>query len=271
MSLQEDLIARADHLKVVSRYGVGFDNIDVGALTRRGIPLAVVGQDNAVSVAEHTMYLIFAAAKMGQTYDRAVRNGDWQYRDSLAATELSGKRVFIIGMGRIGRKVAALAQAFGMRISFHDPAPRATDLGADWVRVHDLAEGLRDADVVTLHVPLTESTMSLIGGPELAMMKPSAILVSTSRGGVVDEAALASALSGGGLRAAGLDVFVDEPVQTSNPLLALGNVVLSPHMAALSYECAERMSLTAAKNCLDGVAGCLDAALVVNNEVLVRR
>ncbi len=266
--ISEALIARAPKLKVVSRFGVGFDNIDVAALTRRGIPLAVVGQDNAVAVAEQTLYLMLAAMKMGLTYDRAVRSGNWLYRDSMAATELAGKRVLIIGMGRIGRGVASLCQAFAMTVSFFDPLLETRELDPGWLRVDELLAGLSAADAVSVHVPLTDATRSLLGANEMAAMKRSAVLVSTSRGGIIDEAALARALAMGTIRAAGLDVFETEPVPEDNALLKLDNVILSPHMSALSYECAERMSITAAKNCLDGINGCLNPARVVNVEVL---
>ena len=266
--LPASLIARATKLKVVSRYGVGYDNIDVAALTQRKIPLAVVGKDNAASVAEQTLYLMLAAAKAGLLYDRATRSGDWFFRDSLVARDLSGKRLLIVGLGRIGQVVGNLCQAFGMTITFYDPHVSAVALGLNWAQSPDLMTGLREADVVTIHAPLLPTTRALIGEKEMAAMKPSSIIVSTSRGGLVDEGALARALANGTIHAAGLDVFEKEPVTADNPLLKLDNVVLSPHMAALSYECAERMSLTAAKNCLDGLLGHLDPARVVNAEVL---
>lgn len=266
--LGADLIRQARNLRVVSRFGVGFDNIDVGELTRSSIPLAVVGENNAVSVAEHTLYLILAASKMGIAYDRAVRSGNWGYRESLMASDLSGKRVLVIGLGRIGSTVGKLCEAFGLIVSYYDPRPELQGAQAGWERVDDLHSGLASADVVSIHVPLTPSTRSLIGAPEFALMKKTSVIVSTSRGGIVNEVDLARALESGQIRAAGLDVFESEPVSAANPLLGLANAVLSPHMAALSLECAERMAVAAARNCIDGIEGRLNPALVVNPKVL---
>ena len=266
--LPANLIERAANLKVVSRYGVGYDNIDVAALTKRRIPLTVIGNENAVSVAEHTLYLMLAAAKAGLPHDRATRQGNWRFRDTQSATDLMGKEVLIVGLGRIGQKVGKLCEALGMIVKFFDPQVDARALGVSWPQRTDLIAGLRAADVVTLHVPLLPATRGLIGEFELAAMKSTAIIVSTARGGVLDEAALARALVNGSIRAAALDVFETEPVASDNPLLTLDNVVLSPHVASLTSEGTERMALAAARNCLDGLRGHLDRAYVVNAEVL---
>jgi D-3-phosphoglycerate dehydrogenase / 2-oxoglutarate reductase len=269
MVFNKHLVSLAGRLKVVSRYGVGVDNIDVGALSSRGIPVAVVGNENAVSVAEHTLYLILAAMKMGIAYDAATRNGNWKLRDAGLATDLNSKTIFIIGLGRIGFRVAELCEAFGMEVTFFDPNPTVLASAKRWRRATDLIAGLREADVVTVHTPLEASTRSLLGRAELAVMRKSAVIVSTCRGGVVEESSLATALANGDLRGAALDVFDEEPVAASNPLLKLQNVVLSPHMAALTREGVKRMSLAAAQNCLDGIEGRLDPQKVVNSAALV--
>jgi D-3-phosphoglycerate dehydrogenase len=266
--LRADAIACAPHLKVVSRHGVGYDNVDVAALTARRIPLAVVGPVNAVSVAEHAMFLLLAAAKRGVVNDRAVRSGDWDVRDALAAVELAGKTLVVVGFGRIGRAVAARAEAFGMRILAYDPILDPTAVDPTVELAQSLDEALAAADAVSLHLPFGPGTHNLIDAARLARMKPSAILVNTARGGLVDEAALADALRAGRLAAAGLDVFAEEPPAPDDPLIALDNVVLSPHAAALTTDCAIRMSMVAARNCLDGLDGRVDPALVVNPEVL---
>jgi D-3-phosphoglycerate dehydrogenase len=261
-------IAAAQNLKVVSRHGVGYDNVDLPALNARRIPLAVVGAVNAVSVAEHALYMLLATMKCGAAYDRAVRTGPWNFRNSLAAREIDGKALLILGYGRIGREVARRAAAFGMRIMVHDPFLPASAIAGPAEPAADLDAGLAEADAVSLHLPLTPQSRHIIDAARLARMKPSAVLISTARGGLIDEAALVDALRANRLAAAGLDVFDEEPPPADHPLFSLDNVVLSPHSASLTQESAMRMSMVAAQNCLDGLDGKLDPSLVVNREVL---
>lgn len=264
-------IEGARQLKVVSRHGVGYDNIDLPALNARRIPLTVVGAANAVSVAEHTFFLLLSAVKRGLAYDRAVREGRWSLRNSLGARELDGKTLLVVGLGRIGRNVAAKAQAFGMRVIAYDPFLNEAPGGSGIELAPDLDEALAKTDAVTLHVPMTASTRMLFDASRLARMKASAVLICTARGGLVDETALAAALKEGRLAAAGLDVFAEEPPAAHHPLFALDNVILSPHSAALTEECAVRMSTVSAQNCLDALDGRLDPNLVVNPDVLRAR
>ncbi len=264
-------IEGARQLKVVSRHGVGYDNIDLPALNARRIPLTVVGAVNAVSVAEHTFFLLLSAVKRGLAYDRAVREGRWSLRNSLGARELDGKTLLVVGLGRIGRNVAAKAQAFGMRVIAYDPFLNEAPGGSGIELAPDLDEALAKTDAVTLHVPMTASTRMLFDASRLARMKASAVLICTARGGLVDETALAAALKEGRLAAAGLDVFAEEPPAADHPLFALDNVILSPHSAALTEECAARMSTVSAQNCLDALDGRLNPSLVVNPDVLRAR
>lgn len=259
----------AARLRVVSRHGVGYDNVPVDALSRKGIPLTLVGNVNAVTVAEHTLFMILALAKQCIPYDRAVRDGRWGIRDSFAATELAGKTLLILGFGRIGREVARRAAAFDLRVLAHDPyvdRQAMSALGAEWVE--DWRAVLSAADFVTLHLPRTPETVGAIGPAELAAMRPTAYLVNAARGGLVDEIALAEALGAGRIAGAGLDTFDSEPPVSGHPLLALENVILSPHTAGLTEECAARMGTAAAQNALDGIDGRLNPELVVNREVL---
>lgn len=257
------VIDKATRLRIVSRHGVGFDAVDVAALDRRGIPLTVVGDVNSVSVAEHTMMLMLGLAKQVLAHDRAVRGTDWECRNQFAAVELSGKTVLLFGFGRIGRRVARLAQGFGMRVFAHDPGVGPEVMRAEGVEpVADLDAALSLADVVSLHAPL--SAKALIGAAELAKLKPTALLINTARGGLVDEAALTEALAQGRLAGAGLDVFASEPPPPDHPLRKSDRVLLSPHTAGLTQEAAIRMSRSAAQNILDYFAGTLDPALVVN-------
>jgi D-3-phosphoglycerate dehydrogenase len=266
--LDRDLIERADRLRIVSRHGVGYDNVDVAALTERRIPLTVVGNVNAVTVAEHTLYLMLTLAKRGFAHDQATRRGDWLFRDGFVATELSGKTVLICGFGRIGRGVAKRCAAFDMRVAVCDPMVADTVIHADgYEYVDNLREALPRADFVTLHLPLTAESKAMINAETLGLMKPGAFLINTARGGLVDEAALVAALKEGRIAGAGLDVFVDEPPAADNPLVGLENVVLSPHIGGLTLECAMRMAEVTVRNVLDLLDDKLDRDLVVNREV----
>ena len=261
--LTGDLIAKCRNLKMVSRHGVGYDAVDVDALNERGIPLAIVADVNSRTVAEHAMMLMLAAGRRLLKYHAAAGGNDWNYRNSLEAEELFGKTLLIIGFGRIGRRLARLAQAFGMNVKIHDPylKPDTSDM-EDARLVADLKGALGTADYVSIHIPKTDAP--ILGAGELAAMKPSAIVINTARGGVVDEAALADALANGELAAAGVDVFEDEPPPAGHPLSRLDQVVMTPHSAGMTLECAERMAVSSAQNIVDFFNGNLDRALVVN-------
>ena len=261
--LSAGTIREAERLRIVSRHGVGYDSIDLPTLNERGIALAIVGDVNSVSVSEQAMMLLLAAAKRAVRSDRAVRGGNWAWRNRLEQTELSGKRLLIVGFGRSGRHLARMAAAFGMDIRAYDPLLQRQGWPEGPVApVATLDEGLAEADFVSVHAPRTDKPV--IAEAELAMMKPPAILVNTARGGVVDETALISSLRDGRLAAAGLDVFEEEPPLPDNPLLAMDQVVLSPHIAGLTAECAERMAVSSVQNVLDFFAGKANPALVVN-------
>jgi D-3-phosphoglycerate dehydrogenase len=263
-------IERAEHLKVVSRHGVGYDNIDVEALTRRGIPLAIAADANATAVAEHALYFMLALAKQGLRYDRATREGEWAVRNSLDAVDLLGRRVLIMGFGRIGREVARRCAAFGMAVMVYDPYVQANVIEAagDYRSVPDFEAALGDTDVLTVHMPLGVESRGLIGAAELAALPAHAFVINAARGGIVDETALHDALTSGKIAGAGLDVFDQEPPPEDHPLFALDNVILSPHSAGLSKEAAIRMAVSTARNVLAGIDGKLDPSMVVNREVL---
>ncbi|HEY7749566.1 MAG TPA: hydroxyacid dehydrogenase [Aestuariivirgaceae bacterium] len=267
--LSKEAINGASKLKIVARHGVGYDNIDMAALNERRIPLALVGNVNSVSVAEHTLYLLLACIKQGIAYDRAVREGRWTIRDTLGARDLKGKALLLVGLGRIGLEVARRAKALGLKILAYDPWIKQNSIEEkDITFVAELDRGLAEADVVSLHLPLTAETRRLFDKENIGKMKEGAVLICTARGGLIDENALAEALQEGRLAGAGLDVFEDEPPPSGHRLLHLSNVVLSPHSAALTEECAERMAIISAQNCLDGLDGRLDPALVANRQVL---
>ena len=260
------VLQAAPRLKVISRHGVGFDNIPVDYCTSRGVPVSIVGDVNAISVAEQTMFLILAAARGGIALDDAIRRGDFQARSRIMGVELKGRALLVVGCGRIGREVAERAAAFGMRILIFDPyADRNNGLEATFVE--NLAEGLRTADVLSLHVPLGAETQNLIGPRELALLPLGAIVINTARGGILDEAALLEFIRSGRLRAAGLDTFSEEPLPIGHPFLAERRIVLSPHSAALTEESLLAMGLATARNALAGLDGALDPALVINPSV----
>ena len=195
------LIEAAPRLEAVSRHGVGYDNVDVAALDARRVPLTIVGDVNAVPVAEQALFMMLALAKKGAALDRAVRTGEFAKRDSSGTTELWRKTVLILGFGRIGRQVSARCRAFGMIVLAYDPYVEAATIEAgDGRAVEDFRSALGEADYVTLHMPLGLETANMIGGAELAAMKPSACLINVARGGLAGEAALYAALRDGGYR-----------------------------------------------------------------------
>jgi len=259
-------LARATRLKVVSRHGVGYDSVDVAALNARGIALTITAGVNTTSVAEHTMMLLLAAAKRARAADCAVRTGDWHWRNRLAQQEISGKRLLVIGYGRIGQCVARLAAGFGMTIRAYDPALARQGWPVDGVAtlakpVTTLTDGLAWADCITLHAPRADAPV--LGAAEFAHMKPGVILANTARGGVVDEAALADALASGRVGAAGIDVFEEEP-PVHSPLFDQPNVLLTPHVAGLTAECSERMAVMAIENAVNYLNGSIAPEYIVN-------
>jgi len=231
------LIEQAADLQFIQKSGSGSDWFDVEALTGLGVMLAVNSGFNAVNVAEHTVMLTLMCLRGGFGFMQRLRHGVWERTSlSLPPVLLDSKTVGIIGMGAIGTRVARAMIGLGARVIAHQRQPRALEevlASVTWVSLDDL---LREADIVTLHVPLTDETRAMIGLRELSLMKPSATLINTSRGKVIDERALYEALRKGHLRAAGLDVFEDEPTPAENPLLALENVYATPHVAGAAQE-----------------------------------
>ena len=264
----------APRLKVCARYGVGFDSVDVPACSARGVAVMVANGSNDLSVAEHAMMLMLAIARRAVQFDARVKSGGWWPEDlgkggPLAMADLAGRTALVVGYGRIGTRVARLCQAFGMRVLVLDPGFTPARLAADgMVPVRDLHAALAEADVVTLHCPLRPETRHLLDARAFAAMRPNAILVNTARGPVVDEAALVAALRAGRLMGFGSDVLEVEPALRDNPLFALPNVILSPHLAASTEEGLARMARIAAQNILDVLDGRPDPAMMVNPEIL---
>ncbi|MDQ3696443.1 MAG: phosphoglycerate dehydrogenase, partial [Gemmatimonadota bacterium] len=226
--ITREALADATRLKVIGRAGVGVDTIDVAAATERGIAVLNAPAGNTVSAAELTFALLLALVRRVAAADRSMRDGKWE-RTKFSGTELYGKTLGLVGAGRIGGEVARRARAFEMRVIVYDPylnEERALALGAELASLDDL---LAAADVLSIHVPLTESTAGLIGDRELGLMRPGAMLVNAARGGVVREEALVRALRERRIAGAALDVYEQEPLPADHPLRTLENVVLTPH------------------------------------------
>ena len=227
-------IAAAPRLRLIQHQGVGYDKTDVAAAAARGIPVALCPAGTSIGVAEHVFLLILALYKQLRAAEGALRNGSWlQWELRPGSFELAGKTVGLVGLGRIGREVASRARAFAAEVAYYDvvrAAPEAEK--AVGVRFLPFADLLAQADIVSLHLPLTPATRHVIGAPELAQMRPNAILINTARGPLVDEPALIAALQAGQIAGAGLDVFEAEPLPAGHPLAALTNVVLTPHISA---------------------------------------
>ena len=269
LPLRAEMLEASTRLKVIARHGVGCDNIDLEVATARKIPVATVGDANAVTVAELTLYFMLAASKKARHYDDSVRRGEFLVREAADHLELYGRTVLIIGFGRIGRRVAARCKAFEMRVECCDPyIPQMEIIDAGCTPVADLAEALPRADYVSVHVPLNDETRHLIDRAALARMKPGAILANAARGPIVDGAALHEALQSGHLAGAGLDVFDEEPPRLDDPLLSHPATVLMPHMGGSSRGAFIRMATRCAQNVLDALDDKLDSSFVFNTEAL---
>ena len=268
--LAEADIQAGPRLRVVARHGVGYDMVDVAALTRRGILLMVTADANSTSVAEQALYFMMALAKRGAAFNAMVREHRWHDRWSEERpAELLGKTVVIVGFGRSGTRVARLCLALGMTVRVYDPyVDPAAMAAAGCLPESDLDAALPRADFVTLHCPKTTETLGMFNAARLARMKPTAYVVNTARGGVIDQHALHAALTTGVIRGAGLDVFDREPPAPDDPLLKLPNVIVAPHMAGVTTEAFDRMSTAVADNLLSVLDGRPRVENVVNREVL---
>lgn len=270
--VDDELMAAAPRLKVVSNFAVGYDNIDVAAATRRRIVVTNTPEVLTETVADFAFCLLLAAARRLVEADAYTRAGHWKTWEPLllAGQDLYRATLGLVGLGRIGSAVARRAKGFAMRILYYDPYRREDlerDLGIEY-RPH-LDDVLREADFVSVHVPLSDATRHLLGRDQFAMMKRSAVFVNTSRGPVVDQQALAEALASGEIYAAGIDVFEREPVPADDPLLKLANVIVAPHIASASIPTRIRMATLAAENLVAVLQGQTPPNLV-NPEVVAR-
>ena len=245
------VIENSPNLKVIGRTGVGYDTVDVKTASAHGIPVVITPGANNRSVAEHAVAMMFALSKNlieGQT---ELCAGNWEIRGAKKAFELEGKTIGILGLGAIGRETAKICSGCGMKIAAYDPfmtRNQVEDCGA--VFYEDYRELLRDSDVVSIHVPLTEQTKNMISGEELKLMKKTALLINCSRGGIIDEDQLVQALKNGIIAGAGTDVFCNEPPKADDPMLNCPNLIVSPHSAAQTREAVIKMAQMCVKGCL---------------------
>lgn len=236
----EEVLDRAEWLKVIGRAGIGLDNVDVEAATRRGVLVVNAPQSNIVSAAEHTIALMLAQARNIPQANYALKSGRWE-RERFQGVELHGKTLGVVGLGRVGTMVGQRALSFGMRVVAYDPyvsKDRAKQLGVELMP--NLEALLVQSDIITIHLPRTPETEGLIGEREIALMRDGARIVNTSRGGIVDERALVNAIRDGKLGGAALDVFSEEPVPKAHPLLVLEQVVATPHLGAATQEAQDK-------------------------------
>jgi len=265
----EPEIEASKDTKVVTRIGVGYDAVDVPALSRRKIPLMVAGTANSPSVAEQALFMMLTLAKRAVEMHSLVKDGKWADRLGMLPYDLFGKTVLIVGFGRIGTRTAKRCLAMEMNVLVYDPYKPAADIAAAGCEaVGDLDAALPRADFVSIHCPKTPETVGMFDAERLQRMKPTAYLINTARGGIVDEAALYRALVSGKLAGAGLDVFAQEPPPSGHSLFELSNVIMAPHVAGVTREAVDRMSVQTARNILSALDGDPIRQNVINQDVL---
>ena len=256
VQMDAQAIAKAPNLKVMARTGAGVDNVDLDAATERGILVCNLVGINSVSVAEHAMSFILSLGKQLPFYDNAMRTGEWQLRRSKAGMELEGKVLGVAGIGNIGARVAKMCyDGFGMKVMAFDPYAKDKFAGYDYTFVDDMESLFSQADFVTLHLPSLPETKKVVNKQLLSVMKPTAYLINTARGDVIDEEALADALREKQIAGAALDVYETEPPAEDHPFVGLSNVILTPHVASLTKEVTVKASYGAAKAIVDYAEG----------------
>lgn len=261
-----EVIRNLNRCQVISRYGIGLNTIDVPAATAAGIAVANVPDGSLEEVSDHAAAQILTLARGLHRYDAAIRRGTWDYTVAKPLRRLRGRTLGLVGFGRIPQRLAEKMSGFGMTLLAHDPYPDPAVAARLGVRLVDLDTLCREADVVSVHTPLTEQTEGMIGPGRFAAMKPTACLVNTARGPVVDEAALIAALRSGRIAGAALDVFAHEPIGPDSPLAELDNVVLTPHTAWYSEDSEIEIRTKTARNVVDVAEG-RPPTYLVNHDV----
>lgn len=253
LSLREAVIRAIPNLKLIQRWGVGYDKVDIEAAGQRNIPVAITSGMNAPSVSEMAVLLMLAVYRKLPLLHSNVITGKWRGEAGIASTSyvIDGKQVGLIGCGAIGKQVAQKVKTFGAEVRYYDPFRLSAEEEEKWgVRYVPLAELLATSDIISLHLPLTPETKHLINKATLGMMKPTAVIVNTARGEIIREADLIEALAAGKILGAGLDVVEDEPLTQDNPLVKLNNIVLTPHMGGSTFD----INTAMVKRCIDNIS-----------------
>ncbi|MDC0164563.1 hydroxyacid dehydrogenase [Candidatus Pelagibacter bacterium] len=263
--LNKNILKNCPKLKVISRHGVGYDNVDLNYIKKNNITLLITATANAVAVAEHVIYMMLSISKSINRYDQEVRSGYFKKNASTIETlELFKKEILIVGFGRIGKSLIKRCLGFEMKVNIFDPFVSKeiiSQFGGN--KIDNFDEGLKKCDYLSLHIPLTEKTKNMINISKLKIMKKNTIIINTSRGGIINELDLNKALNENIIFGAGLDVFEKEPINIDNPILKNKKVLLSPHSATFTNECKSRMSIETTKNIIDFFENKLDKSMIV--------
>ena len=263
--LDEKILKHCTKLKAISRHGVGFDNVDLNYIKKNNISLLITATANAVAVAEHVISMFLSLSKSISKYDEEVRKGNFKSNaDKIQTFELLKKNILIAGFGRIGKKLISRCLAFDTKVYIYDPyvdEKIIKEFGG--IKVDKIEDGLKIADYVSLHMPLTDETKNIINYSVLKTMKKNSIIVNTARGGIINELELEKALNEGLIFGAALDVFSKEPIEKYNPLLKNKKVILSPHSATFTDECTSRMGIETTKNIIDFFENRIDKSMIV--------
>ena len=263
--LNEKILKYCNKLKVISRHGVGYDNVDTNYIKKNNISLLITATANAVAVAEHVISLFLSISKASKIYDKEVRSGKFKSNAMKIKTfELYNKNILIAGFGRIGKKLISRCLAFDTNVYVYDPYVNEDTIKKyNGLKVNSIIDGLKIADYVSLHMPLTAETKNLVDYSILKKMKRNAVIVNTARGGIINENDLDKALNENIIFGAGLDVFSKEPVNLDNPIIKNEKVLLSPHSATFTDECMSRMSIETTKNLIDFFENNIDKSMIV--------
>ena len=268
--LFEDILSECKLLKIVSRHGVGYDNVDLKYLNKEKIALAITSSSNAVTVAEHVITMFLNLCKFSRDADKIVRNRQFNIQNTKDSLELFNKNIFIIGFGRIGKELSKRCISFNTKVYVYDPFVEEEIIKKHKCCAISFEEGIEIADFISLHLPLNKKTKYIISKKEFLKMKNTCIIVNTARGGIINEQDLFSALKNNEIHSAGLDVYEEEPPKKDNPLFTLNNILLSPHSAALTLECRKRMAVETCINIVNYITkkNDLDLNNIVNKNIL---
>tara|TARA_B100000029_G_scaffold233716_1_gene230991 strand:- start:551 stop:1507 length:957 start_codon:yes stop_codon:yes gene_type:complete len=265
-NFNQNLIEASKKLKIISRHGVGYDNVDTNSLKKKGITLAITANANADSVSEHVFFMMLNISRGIGIYDQTVKSGNFLNRSKLPLSrELWNKKILIMGFGRIGKNLIKKCKGFDMEVYVYDPYVKEEVIkNFGGIKIDDLYDCIKLMDYVSVHMPLNDKTKNLINIKVFNLMKKTSIIVNTSRGGIINEIDLNNALNKNIIFGAGLDVFEKEPPDSSNPLLTNKKAFLSPHSATYTNECVERMGKETIQNIIDFFDGKLNKSMIVN-------